>query len=145
MPRNFLRRNAYLGLGAGNTATGTTLSSTPVFDLSGFSGAVALVNVAVTATNNGLVARSGTASGSLSDLAGTWTTAHTTQLALEIVKPAGRFVNFQLRQGTSGQHGPIHVFGVGAREFSASNTSFNSTLLTYKLVNMPVTGTATSS
>lgn len=142
-PLNFGRTFALLGVGPHATATGTTLSSTPVFDLTGYTGAVAMVAVGVTATNNGLVARGGTASGSLSDLAGTWTTAHTTLLMLEVHKPVHPFINFQLRQGTSGQHGRIFVFGCGAEVLPASTG--HTTNLQYKFVNAPVTGTATSS
>ena len=141
MSKNFGRRYAFLGAGAHATATGTTLSSTPVFDITGFSGVAALMTCQVTATNNGLVCRIGTASGSLSDLAGTWTTAQATALLLEVWKPSGgQFVNFQYRQGTSGQHSPIFVFGIGAESRPTTNSS-----MVYKHVNCPVTGTATSS
>lgn len=142
MAFNVGRDMAYLGGFAHTTATGTTLSTTPVFDLLGFNGVVALLNgVAVTATGNGLVARGGVASNALSDLAGTYTTAHTSVLMLEIIRPAVRFVDFAFRQPTSGQHGALAVFGTGPR----SKPTTNSSLLTYKLVNSPVTGTATSS
>lgn len=141
-PLNFGRANALLGAGLHATATGTTLSTTPVFDLQGFSGAAALLSCSVTATNNGLVARVGTASGTLSELAGTWTTAHTTMLMLEVRQPqGGRFIDFAFKQGTSGQHGRIYVFGLGAESLPVTNSS----LLTYKHVNQPGTGTATSS
>ena len=139
---NFRGNYALLGAGAAATATGTTLSSTPVFSFTGFGGAIALVSVAVTSTANGLACRVGTASGTLSDLAGSFTTAQTTMVMLEVNRPSGgEFFNFQLRQGTSGQHGPIYVFGTNPKALPTTNSS----LLTYKLVNAPGTGTATSS
>lgn len=140
---NFSKTYTLLGVGAPATATGTTLSSSPVVDLTGYTGAVVFCNVNVTATNNGLVGRIGTATASLSDLAGTFTTAHTTVLMLEVVKPSGgRYFNAQLRQPTSGQHGPIYVFGVGSESMPATG---NIAQLTQKLVLAPTSGTATSS
>lgn len=144
MYKQFGRAFALLGIGPGLTATGTTLSTAPVVDLTLYTGAVVLCNPNVTATNNGLVGLIGTASGTLSDLAGTFTTAQTTALMLEVNRPAGgRFFSAQLRQGTSGRHGPIYIFGVGPRELPV--TTQHVAALTYKQVNYPVTGTATSS
>lgn|SRR5690349_7446505 len=141
-PHNFGRSVALLGAGLHATATGTTLSTTPVFDITGFSGVMALLSCSVTATNNGLVCRGGSASGSLSELAGTFATCQTTMVMLEVRQPQNaRFVDFALKQGTSGQHGRIYVFGLGP----GSKPTTNSSLLTYKFVNQPVTGTATSS
>lgn len=146
MTLQFGKDISYLGCGAGNTATGTTLSSTPIFNLTGYDGIAALVTVAVTATNNGLALLACTASGgTFGDLAGTWTTCQTTQVMSEVHRPAGGpFFKYQLRQGTSGQHGPIHVFGISPRSRAVTSAQ-NSTLLTYKMVNSPVSGTATSS
>lgn len=139
--RNFGRQNALLGLGAGNTVTGTTLSCTPVFDLTGFDGAVCLLSATVTATNNFLVAQVGTVSGTLSDVAGAGATAHTTAIMLEVVRPTGgRFINFQYRQGTSGRHSPLFVFGVNPRALPTTHT----TDLTYRIVNARGTGTASA-
>lgn len=146
MALQFGKDVAYLGNGAGATATGTTLSSSPPFNLTGYNGIAALVNVGVTSTANGLALVVSTASGgTFTDVAGTWTTCHTTQVMLEVRRPAGGpWFKFQLRQGTSGQHGPIHVFGVGPRSLPVTSAQ-HSTLLSYKYVNSPVTGTATSS
>lgn len=143
MAFNFGRDLRYIGGWSHTTATGTTLTTTPVFDLTGFDGVVAFLNgVAVTATGNGLVARGGQTSAALSDLAGTYTTAHTSALCLEIRRPAARFVDFAFRQSSaSGQHGALAVFGTTPRVKPTSNAA----ALTYKLVNSPVTGTATSS
>lgn len=139
---NFGRELAYLGGAAAATATGTTAASSPIFDLTGYNGAVAIqTGVAVTATNGGLVAYGGSATASLSQLAGTMTTAHTSLLMLEVVRPNLRYIRFNTTLGTSGQLGPLLVFGVGPRALPTTN----STLLTYKLVNAPVSGTATSS
>lgn len=142
-PRNFGRSIALLGAGLHATATGTTVSTTPVFDISGYSGVAALLSCSVTATGNFLVCRGGSASGSLSDLAGSALAAQTTMLMLEIRQPQNaRFVDFQFRQSSaSGQHGRIYVFGLGAGALPTTNSS----LLSYKFVNQPVTGTATSS
>jgi hypothetical protein len=140
---NFVKNYTLLGIGPPATATGTTLSTAPVVDLTGYTGALVLCNPNVTATNNGLAAVVGTASGTLSDLAGTWTTAHTTALILDVIKPSGgKFFSAQLRQGTSGRHGPIYIFGVGSR---VRPTTGHVAALTHKLVAYPGTGTATSS
>jgi hypothetical protein len=142
MARDFGRSFAFLGGAALATTTGTTVTTTPVFDLTGYTGAFALVTGAVTSTANGLVARSGTASGSLSDLAGTYTTCHTAAVLLEIDQPhAGPYVDFVLRQGTSGRHGGISVWGVGPRAMPTTHAAG----LTYKHVAHPGSGTATSS
>lgn len=143
MAFQFGRDLTYLGGVAQATATGTSLTSSPVFDLTGFNGALAIqTNVGVTASGNGLLAKGGSASNALSHLAGTWTTAHTSMLMLEVVRPNLRFIQFNMAMSSaSGQLGPMLVFGLGPRALPSTNSS----LLTYKHVNSPVTGTATSS
>lgn len=143
MDWNFGRDLAYLGGAAGVTATGTTVTTSPIFDMTKYNGIVAIqTGVGVTATGNYLNARAGTATGTMTDLAGTNTTAHTSLLILEVVRPHNvRYVDFIFHQPTSGQCGPLLVFGTGSR----ARPTTNSTLLTYKFVNSPATGTATSS
>lgn len=132
-----------LGVGAAATTTGTTLSSSPPFNITGYDGLAALVNVGVTATNNHLVWTVSTASGgTFSDVAGTGATCHTAQVLSEIHRPAGGpWFKANLRQGTSGRHSEIMVFGVNP---VVRPTTGNSTLLTYRYKNSPGTGTATS-
>ena len=141
---NIGRELTLLGSGALATTTGTTLSCSPIVDLTGYDGFLALCNPNVTATNNGLAAQVGSATNAMSDLAGTWTTAHTTALMLEVFRPGGGpYYNVQLRQGTSGRHGPIYFFGIGTKKLPTTGNTFSS--CTYKFVNSPVSGTATSS
>lgn len=133
---------ALLGVGAAATATGTTLSSTPAFNITGYDGLAAVVSVGVTATNNHLVWTVSTASGgTFSDVAGTGATCHTAQVMTEVRRPAGGpWFKANLRQGTSGRHSEIYVYGIGA----AVRPVTNSSLLTYRYKNSPGTGTATS-
>lgn len=144
-PFNIGRRVALLDWTGMTTATGTTLACSPVVDLQGYSGAFVLTGVSVTATGTHLVGRIGTASGSLSDIAGAQVTATCRGLMLEIHKPSGgRYFNAQVRitgGADSGQVWPILVFGIGPESLPTThNTSFG-----YKFVNQPGTGTATSS
>lgn len=133
---------ALLGVGAAATATGTTLSSSPPFNITGFDGLAALVSVGVTATGNHLVWTVSTASGgTFSDVAGSGATCHTAQVLSEIHRPAGGpFFKANLRQTVSGRHSEIYVFGIGG----AARPVTNSSLLTYRYKNSPGTGTATS-
>lgn len=144
MALQFGKDLALLGVGAAATATGTTLSSSPAFNITGYDGLVAMVSVGVTATNNGLAWVVSTASGgTFSDVAGSWATCHTAQVISEIHRPAGGpWFKAQLRQGASGRHSEIYVFGVSP---AVRPTTGNSSLLTYKYANCPGTGTATSS
>lgn len=146
MTLQFGKDIAYLGCGAPATATGTTLSSTPAFNITGFDGIAALVTVGVTSTANLLVwTQALTSAGSFSDVAGSQATCQTTQVMAEIHRPAGGpWFKANLRQGASGQHGPIHVFGLSP-SVRPVTSGMQSTLLTYKYVNSPGTGTATSS
>lgn len=142
---NIGRELTLLGCGAPNTATGTTLSCSPIVDIAGYDGFLALCNPNVTATNNGLVAQQGLTTAAMSDLAGTWTTCQTTAVMLEVFRPmGGRYINVQLRQGTSGRHGPIYLFGIGTKNLPNTTVQQNASM-TYKFVNSPVSGTATSS
>ena len=142
MAFNFKEDLAYLGGAAQATATGTTAASSPIFDISGYEGAVGIqTNVAVTSTGSFLAAYAGTATASLSQIAGTNCTALTSALMLHVHRPPSRYIRFNTILGTSGQLGPLLVFGVGPR----AKPTTNSTLLTAKFVNNPATGTATSS
>lgn len=146
MALQFGKDLSLLGIGAHTTVTGTTLSSTPIFNITGFDGLVAITTVGVTATGNGLAWLVATASaGSFSDVAGSWATCHLPQVISEIHRPAGGpFFKAQLRQPTSGQHGQIYVFGVGGAKRPVT-TGTQSTLVSYHYANCPGTGTATSS
>ena len=143
MSKNFGRNIAYLGLDAAATATGSTGNvSGTIYDLQGYTGVVFICPIGATATNNFLVAKGGSATASMSDIAGSVCTGHTTMLMLELHQPhTGRYVQPQLRLGTSAHYGPILAFGLGAENLPVTNSS----LLTYKFVNHPVSGTATSS
>ena len=143
MALQFGKDIALLGVGAAATATGTTLSSTPAFNITGYDGLAALVTVGVTATNNHLVWTVSTASGgTFSDVAGTGATCHTAQVMSEIRRPAGGpWFKANLRQGASGQHTQIYVFGINP---VVRPTTGNSTLLTYRYKSDAGTGTATS-
>jgi hypothetical protein len=144
MALQFGKDIALLGQGAAATATGTTLSSTPAFNITGYDGLVALTHVAVTSTGNGLVWTVSTASGgTFSDVAGSWATCHLTEVMSEIHRPAGGpWFKANLRQPTSGRHGEIYVFGVNP---AVRPTTGNTSLLSYHYANSPGTGTATSS
>ena len=144
MTFQFGKDMALLGVGAAATATGTTLSSSPPFNITGYDGLAAMVSVGVTATNNGLAWVVSTASGgTFSDVAGSWSTCHTAQVISEIHRPAGGpWFKAQLRQGASGRHSEIYVFGLNP---AVRPTTGNSSLATYKYQNCPGTGTATSS
>lgn len=146
MAFNLGRNVAVLGHDAQATATGTTGTvSGSIYDLASAQlDAIAfMVEIGATATNNGLKVQGATASGgTYSDLAGTFTTGHTTILMVEVLKPVFRFVKPQLVLGTSAHHGGIWAFGVGPRNLP---TTAHTSALTYKHVNSPVSGTATSS
>ena len=138
-PYNFGKRNSLLGVTAAVTTTGTTLVSTPVYDLQGFAGVMALMSIGVTSTGNRIFARGGSASGTLSAIHTSWTTAETTNLLLEIRQPQNcRFIDFVYQATTSGRTGNIYVFGQGAEDLPTSNA----TVLSYRFLNQPVTGSA---
>ncbi len=141
--KNFGRSVAYLGLDAISTATGTTgLTSGNIYDLQGYTGVVFICPIGATATNNWLTAKGGSATLSMSDIAGAACTGHTTMLMLEVNQPhTGRYVQANTRIGTSCHFGPILAFGLGAENLPVTNA----TTLTYRMVNHPVSGTATSS
>ena len=145
MARNFGRNNAILGHDAQATATGTTGTvSGSVYDLNGYDGIVFMAEIGATATNKGLKALVSSASGgTFSDLAGTWATGQTSCILLEITKPQNyRYIKPQLILGTSCHHGGIWAIGVGPRKLP---TTGHMAAVTYKQVNSPTTGTATSS
>lgn len=142
MARSFKDFYPLLGVTAGSSAANTTGTvSGNIYDLSGFEGVVFLATITATATNNGLLAKGGSATASMSHLAGTWTTGHTTQLELEVYRPIHRYIQPNLVLGTSAAYGPIFAFGIGSKAVPASNA----TTVTSKRVVHPGTGTATSS
>lgn len=140
---NFYKHCPLLGCEPMSTAVASGTACTTNFDLSGYDGAVCMVNIVTTATGNLLKAVGATASGgSYSDIAGSQTTGQTTCLQLELFRPDFRFVKFQLvTQGTSSKYGPIYTFGLNPR----SSTAANIAAVTAKFVAYAASGTATSS
>lgn len=141
---NLGRQLDILAHDAAATATGTTGTvSGSVIDSNGYESIVFMVEIGATATNNGIRALAATASaGTFSDLAGTFTTGHTTCLMLEVTRPPKRYLKANLNLGTSAHHNGIWSFGWQPRNLPSTG---NFAARTYKQVNSPVSGTATSS
>lgn len=140
---NFYKYAPIIGCEPMSTAVASGTACTTNFDLSGYDGAVCIVNLVTTATGNLLKAVGCTASGGVySDIAGSQTTGQTTCLELEVFRPDFRFIKFQLvTQGTSSKYGPIYTFGIKPR----SSTAANIAAVTTKFIAYPGSGTATSS
>ena len=86
-------------------------------DSHGYNSILFTAKVGATSTANGLKVLQATATaGTFSDLAGSFTTAHTTFLAVEVVRPgAGRYLKAQLVLSASSSHGGIEAWGLGHR------------------------------
>ena len=125
--------------------TGSTGTTTPILDMTGYEGVLFLGYEETTNTSNQLIARGGSATASLTEYTGpSGGEASGTQanLYLDVFRPKHRYIEGQLNSSL-GTTGNVHLIAIryGARGLPTTNaTDWNG-----KALSTPNTGTATAS
>lgn len=138
---NLFRNHAVLGVDSFASASATGVTSGSVYDLSGYESVAFIVKCESSNASNSIKAQGGTASGSLSDLAGTNLTFSGKVAVLELYRPQTRYGNAVVTRNGAADRGDIIAIGINPRVRPSSHGGEVAT----KFVNSPDTGTATSS
>lgn len=124
------------------TAAGTTDAASGVVDMAGFDGVMLFTSIQTPAANNYLTAQSGAQSNGsdAADLAGTKVgNASTKAVAIDIYRPADRYVRLNTKRGTSTAVGEVWALKYNGRVSPPDNNT-SGTILSAILAS-PAKGT----